>query len=53
MMDNQQKIETYIMVDSLVRIADKLELSNPGDSVSLRQAAEWIERTIIPIAERR
>jgi hypothetical protein len=54
-MTEQQIRDAYTMIDAAVRLADKLEGTRDyrGDSVTLQQLAEYIERTVVPIELRR
>ena len=46
--------DAYIMINAAMRLANKLEdAKNTSDSVVLRQLAEYIERTVVPIELRR
>ena len=45
--------DDYIMIDSLIRLADDLERTHPGQSVTLRQVAEYMERRLVKIEDRR
>ena len=54
-MDTQQMHDAYAMIDAALRLADKLETipAHHGDSVTVRQLAEYIERAVVPIELRR
>ena len=53
-MDEQKIADAYIMINAAMRLANKLEdAKNTSDSVVLRQLAEYIERTVVPIKLRR
>lgn len=53
-METRKIDDAYTMIHAAVRLADKLENAGMGgDSVTARQLAEYIERTVVPIELRR
>ena len=55
MKTEQEIADAYTMIRAAIRLADKLEQdpAHHGDSATVRQLAEYLERTVVPINQRR
>ena len=55
MKTDREIADAYVMIGAAIRLADKLENepAHRGDSVTVRNLAEFLERIIVPIEQRR